>query len=457
MNNNKKNKISNTLRQNVYVKYIESANEGLCYCCCKEKITLLIGGFECGHVVAEANGGRNDIENLRPICRKCNLAMSCKNMIDYILENNYPSKILNEQIFYHFNIFNKECLNDTIQGYVNELNNDKIMEYLIDFPYQKILLERAAIEKNLDDIHKNEEKMKHSRSNISGHENNILNIIKKDEVLYNLLLLIYRNEHLIIICHSKPQYAEIIGKFFKKIPTIMRDDTDIFIKNRNAIYYSYTIPSINYVKYFDDLKMKTLFCVDKLKIGEEIIKQFYYYLNSNKNKIDYDSIFENNIVNYNIFTNIKKNVIRESNKFEKFANNNLRRIEDNNCRITIDDIYRHFNSWCRVERVFRSKNRMVEFLKYNGYECDAYELYNYEIDHHLDEFIPECIKIDSESSVKYHDLYMSYLNWTSEKNYISLEYDYLIDSIEYSFFKYIKLQETKIKGLTVKKIPFPHL
>lgn len=31
--------------------------------------------FECGHVVAEASGGRTDVTNLVPVCRTCNGAM----------------------------------------------------------------------------------------------------------------------------------------------------------------------------------------------------------------------------------------------------------------------------------------------------------------------------------------------------------------------------------------------
>jgi len=39
--------------------------------------------FHCGHVIAEAKGGETVIENLRPICKKCNLSMGTDNLNDF--------------------------------------------------------------------------------------------------------------------------------------------------------------------------------------------------------------------------------------------------------------------------------------------------------------------------------------------------------------------------------------
>ena len=42
--------------------------------------------YDCGHVNPVANGGSDDIENLRPICHQCNIRMTTKNMIKYMEE-----------------------------------------------------------------------------------------------------------------------------------------------------------------------------------------------------------------------------------------------------------------------------------------------------------------------------------------------------------------------------------
>jgi 5-methylcytosine-specific restriction endonuclease McrA len=53
-----------------------------CFCC--KKITIKIIDFEAGHVLSEFNGGSNEINNFRPICRNCNSSMGTMHMEDYI-------------------------------------------------------------------------------------------------------------------------------------------------------------------------------------------------------------------------------------------------------------------------------------------------------------------------------------------------------------------------------------
>jgi len=53
-----------------------------CFCCKKNMIK--IDDFHAGHVLAEAQGGGDDINNLRPICSSCNSSMGKRDMIDYI-------------------------------------------------------------------------------------------------------------------------------------------------------------------------------------------------------------------------------------------------------------------------------------------------------------------------------------------------------------------------------------
>jgi hypothetical protein len=78
----RKKAIPKALKTAVWIKYI-SAAEGIskCMCCGIKDISQM--DFDCGHVVAEACGGSTTIENLRPICSKCNKSMGTTNMNDF--------------------------------------------------------------------------------------------------------------------------------------------------------------------------------------------------------------------------------------------------------------------------------------------------------------------------------------------------------------------------------------
>lgn len=48
-----------------------------CYCC---KKTIDSKNFEVGHIVPVKNGGKNVLENLKPICSVCNKSMGTQNL-----------------------------------------------------------------------------------------------------------------------------------------------------------------------------------------------------------------------------------------------------------------------------------------------------------------------------------------------------------------------------------------
>jgi hypothetical protein len=56
--------------------------------CCEEKEIRIID-FECGHVLARKNGGSDHIENLRPICSKCNKSMGTNHMVIFKYQYGY--------------------------------------------------------------------------------------------------------------------------------------------------------------------------------------------------------------------------------------------------------------------------------------------------------------------------------------------------------------------------------
>ena len=70
-----KSKISAALREQVWIQHNGRVFEAKCATTwCQNKISAF--DFQCGHDVPESKGGPTDINNLYPICPKCNLSMS---------------------------------------------------------------------------------------------------------------------------------------------------------------------------------------------------------------------------------------------------------------------------------------------------------------------------------------------------------------------------------------------
>ena len=79
----KKKNISATLRRLVWQTYVGlDVGSTLCMCCQQQIIYQLV--FECGHVIAESQGGATILENLRPICTHCNRSMGTMSMAEFM-------------------------------------------------------------------------------------------------------------------------------------------------------------------------------------------------------------------------------------------------------------------------------------------------------------------------------------------------------------------------------------
>lgn len=77
--------IPQKIRQDLWKQYYGENYNALCLIC-KQQISINI--FEVGHIVSSADGGGDNIDNLRPICRDCNRSMGTTNM-DYYIEKYY--------------------------------------------------------------------------------------------------------------------------------------------------------------------------------------------------------------------------------------------------------------------------------------------------------------------------------------------------------------------------------
>jgi 5-methylcytosine-specific restriction endonuclease McrA len=80
----KKKTISSTIKKLVWNTHVgEEIGKTKCLCCKSTDITQL--SFNCGHIIAEANGGNTIVSNLKPICQNCNSSMGTKNMDEFML------------------------------------------------------------------------------------------------------------------------------------------------------------------------------------------------------------------------------------------------------------------------------------------------------------------------------------------------------------------------------------
>ena len=80
----KKKTIPSTIKKLVWNTNIgEYIGKTKCTCCKSTDITQM--SFNCGHIIAEANGGKTIVSNLKPICQNCNSSMGTKNMNEFML------------------------------------------------------------------------------------------------------------------------------------------------------------------------------------------------------------------------------------------------------------------------------------------------------------------------------------------------------------------------------------
>ena len=79
----KRKAIPKAVKESVWKKFIsDTLLEGKCFIGCGNEIQ--INNFEIGHVIAVANGGKDTIDNLRPICSLCNKSMGKTNLDEFI-------------------------------------------------------------------------------------------------------------------------------------------------------------------------------------------------------------------------------------------------------------------------------------------------------------------------------------------------------------------------------------
>ena len=73
--------IPKKIRGLVWKEYFGESMSGNCWCCKKNLEAL--DDWHAGHIVSHANGGKDGVANLRPVCISCNLSMGTENMDEF--------------------------------------------------------------------------------------------------------------------------------------------------------------------------------------------------------------------------------------------------------------------------------------------------------------------------------------------------------------------------------------
>lgn len=77
----KKTKIPKALREQVWINTMGEKYGGKCSVVwCKNRITVF--DFQCGHNIPESKGGKTTLDNLIPLCARCNVSMGSHYTID---------------------------------------------------------------------------------------------------------------------------------------------------------------------------------------------------------------------------------------------------------------------------------------------------------------------------------------------------------------------------------------
>lgn len=73
--------IPKKIRGLTWKEHFGDSMRGACFCC--KKTLEALDEWHAGHIVSHANGGKDTVVNLRPVCISCNLSMGTENMDDF--------------------------------------------------------------------------------------------------------------------------------------------------------------------------------------------------------------------------------------------------------------------------------------------------------------------------------------------------------------------------------------
>ena len=91
-----KEKIPASVKNTLWSLHFSNSLQGNCQCCKTEIISK--NNFDCGHIISEKEGGKVELDNLKPICRSCNSSMGITNMNDYMKKYGFDKISIDKKI-----------------------------------------------------------------------------------------------------------------------------------------------------------------------------------------------------------------------------------------------------------------------------------------------------------------------------------------------------------------------
>ena len=236
----KKKTIPKALKRMVWDKHIgEEIGKALCKCCNLTAITQM--SFHCGHIIAEANGGETNVDNLLPICELCNKSMGTTNLFEFkkkMETNNLEVPIMKEQPI--------KLMQEQPVDQQKTIMQQPVITITPDQKYKlKILLEKSKKCIRLFYLNSGKTEMEEYRKwslvATGGDEtpykliyntyNNFYSIIKKDnyiEYLHKKCNTVFK----IDTFHESNEYDQKIKQFINHINCLLNDDEYIMFCNK---------------------------------------------------------------------------------------------------------------------------------------------------------------------------------------------------------------------------------
>jgi hypothetical protein len=122
MDKKKRKNIPKIIKNKVWdLCFGEDKGTGNCYVC-QQKITSKC--YDCGHVIASAKGGSDNVDNLKPVCHECNISMGTMNMNDFkkYIEENLKSKndkVIEKEV-------KSDTFSDSFRKYIELMNGTQL-------------------------------------------------------------------------------------------------------------------------------------------------------------------------------------------------------------------------------------------------------------------------------------------------------------------------------------------
>jgi hypothetical protein len=120
--------------------------ENKCYCCLRH---ITMDDWHCGHILARKNNGSRNVQNLKPVCKDCNLNMGSMNMNLYIISRKLPGKKnldFNDPFISFFQKYNELVISSLKKV---EILKEKL--YINNKEYKKIKKMLNSTNKSLDE------------------------------------------------------------------------------------------------------------------------------------------------------------------------------------------------------------------------------------------------------------------------------------------------------------------